>query len=235
MVIGASRGLGRAFIEGLPGDGDTVVGVSRSKPLVSNPSQSVELRWIEADFARPLEAVDRVERESPDELDVIICNLGIWEETAFTDGYSFLEHSDESIAEMMDVNVTGTILLLKRLMPRLLHSQKPQLILTGSTSGLRQSGRPEVAFGASKFALAGIADALREGFRRDGLAVTCLQLGYLNTDDSIAIPLEEAAARGGGELIPMHDVVEVVRSVLHLSKAAFVREIVIPAIRDERF
>ena len=33
----------------------------------------------------------------------------------------------------------------------------PHLILTGSTSGLRRSGQPEVTFGASKFALTGIA------------------------------------------------------------------------------
>lgn len=186
-------------------------------------------------MARPSEAIDRIEREAPRELDAVICNLGIWEEKAFTEEYSFLEDADERIVAMVTVNITSTILLLKRLMPRLLRAPKPQVILTGSTSGLRQSGRPEVAFGASKFALTGIADTLRESFRDHGLAVTCLQLGYLNTDDSIAVPLEEAAARGGGEFVPVHDVVDIVRTILGLSTAAFVREIVMPAIRDERF
>jgi len=32
MVIGASKGLGRAFVEGLCQPGDTVVGVSRTRP-----------------------------------------------------------------------------------------------------------------------------------------------------------------------------------------------------------
>jgi NAD(P)-dependent dehydrogenase (short-subunit alcohol dehydrogenase family) len=116
----------------------------------------------------------------------------------------------------------------------LLASCKPQLILTGSTSGLRQSGRPEVTFSASKFALNGIADALREGFRAQGY-VMALQLGYLNTCDGLSVPLADASARGEGELIPVHDVLAVVRMLLNLSNASFVRELVMPALRDERF
>jgi hypothetical protein len=62
-----------------------------------------------------------------------------------------------------------------------------------------------------------------------------LQLGNLNTDDALSIPLETAAARGNGELVPVHDVVAVVRTLLTLSPASFVRELVMPAIADERF
>lgn len=88
---------------------------------------------------------------------------------------------------------------------------------------------------ACKHALNGIADALREGYRQQQLAVTCLQLGYLNTEDQLHIPLSEAVARGQGELIPLHDVVAVVRTVLSLSNASFIREITLPALLDPRF
>ncbi|KRG54131.1 dehydrogenase, partial [Stenotrophomonas koreensis] len=139
------------------------------------------------------------------------------------------------VVAMVNINSTSTILALKHLVPRLLSSKKPQVIITGSTSGLRQSGRPEVTFGASKFALTGIGDALRESFRQQRLVVTCLQLGYLNTDDDLAVPQGLAAERGGGELVPVHDVVQVVRCLLNLSNASYVRELVLPAIADERF
>ncbi|CAB3746309.1 hypothetical protein LMG29660_00161 [Burkholderia puraquae] len=66
-------------------------------------------------------------------------------------------------------------------------------------------------------------------------AFTCLQLGNLNTDDALSVPVEEAAARGDGGLVPIRDVVAVVRTLLHVSDAAFVRERVMPAIADERF
>lgn len=235
MIIGASRGLGRAFVEGLPSTGDTVIGVSRRRPTDLMLPDTVALDWIETDVGDPLKAAQQIAEQAPPEFDVLIYNLGVWEETAFSDEYNFLDDTDASIVEMVNINIVGAILLLKRLIPRLLNSTQPRLILTGSTSGLRQSGRPEVTFGASKFALTGIGDALRESFRKDGLGVTCLQLGYLNTEDSLSVPLTESARRGGGELVPVHDVVTVVRALLDLSGASYVRELVLPAIRDERF
>ncbi|MCY1463247.1 hypothetical protein D9M71_811160 [compost metagenome] len=80
-----------------------------------------------------------------------------------------------------------------------------------------------------------MADALREGYREQQLGVTCLNLGYLNTDDPLATPRELAEQRGGGQLIPVHDVVQVVRMALSLSAASFVKELTLPSIGDERF
>ncbi len=234
MVVGASRGLGRAFVEGLGGAGDTVIGVSRQRPDGLTLPAGVELAWIEADLAEPLPAARWIEQQAPAQLDVLIYNLGVWEANAFSEAYSFLEDPDDSILEMVAINITGTLMLLRRLIPRLLGSQRPLLILTGSTSGPLWR-RPEVTFGASKFALTGIADALRESFRDQQLAVTCLQLGYLNTDDGLKVSPEAAAGRGEGRQIPLHDVIRIVSALLQLSPASFVRELVLPAIGDERF
>ncbi|MBO2921486.1 SDR family oxidoreductase [Pseudomonas asiatica] len=235
MIVGASRGLGRVLLEGLGKPGDTLIGVSRKQPKDLALAPGIDLYWIDADLSEPVAAVARIADRTPADLDVLIYNVGIWEEHAFSEHYAFSEDSDESITRLVEVNVTATLLLLKRLIPRLLGAPRPQLILTGSTSALRQSGRPEVAFGASKFALNGMADALREGFRDDNLAVTVLQLGYLNTDDALSTPLVQAAARGERRWVPVHDVVTMVDALLRLSGASFVRELILPAIGDERF
>ncbi|SLM23598.1 SDR family NAD(P)-dependent oxidoreductase [Stenotrophomonas indicatrix] len=235
MVIGASKGLGRAFVEGLCRPGDTVIGVSRTRSTQLDCSEGVDLHWIEADLSQPVRAAASIAAQAPSDLDVLIHNLGIWEETAFSDDYDFLNESDSALAQLVDVNITATLLLLKQLLPRVLGGRRPQLVLTGSTSALPRSGRPEVAFGASKFALNGIADALREGFRQQRLAVTTLQLGYLNTEDALSVSLQQAAARGNGEYVPVHDVVSMVRALLQLSPSSFVRELVLPAIADPRY
>lgn len=235
MVIGASRGLGRAFVEGLSQAGHSMIGVSRQNPHWLTAMRDSDVKWIEADMAQPKLAAQQIAQDAPEKLDALIYNIGIWEETAFTNEYAFTREPDDAIAEMVDVNITATLLLLKALIPRLLAGAQPRIVLTGSTSGLRQSGRPEMAFGASKFALNGMADALREGFRAQRLAVTCLQLGYLNTEDDLATPIEQAARNGEGKLVPVHDVVAVVQTLLQLSDATFIRELVMPAILDERF
>ena len=211
-----------------------IIGVSRKAPTDLTVAPSCALRWIEADLSDPEAAAARIAEQAPAELDAILCNVGVWEDKAFTDDYDFLADSPQQIARLLDINITGTILLLQRLIPRLLGRAKPQLVLTGSTSGLPRSGR-KVAFGASKAALSGIADALRERFRAQRLAVTCLQLGYLNTEDGLAVARDDASRRGEGTLAPVHDVVAMVRALLSLSDAAFVRELVLPAILDERF
>lgn len=236
LVVGASKGLGRAFIEGLGNAGDTLIGVSRTRPegLMADAERSV--RWVEADLMTPAEAAQEIEQAvKADGLDTLIYNLGIWEEFAFDTAYDFIESADDEVQAIVSCNITSTILLIKRLLPLLLKSAHPRIILTGSTSSLPQSGRPEVAFGASKFALRGIAETLREGYRDQRLAVTCLNLGYLNTEDPLSTPINFAAQRGEGHLIPVHDVVQVVRMILSLSSSSYVRELTLPAILDERF
>ncbi|MCK9818127.1 dehydrogenase [Pseudomonas chlororaphis] len=236
MVIGASKGLGRALIDGLGEPGDTLIGVSRTRPENLIAQAGVEVQWLEANLGEPAKAAQIIEQAVVDGgLDTLIYNLGIWEAFAFDPAYDFLEDHDDQVENIVNCNITSTIILIKRLLPVLLKSANPKIILTGSTSGLPQSGRPEVTFGASKFALQGIADALREGYRQQRLGVTCLNLGYLNTEDPLNTPRALAEQRGEGHSIPVHDVVQVVRMALSLSSASFVKEITLPAIFDERF
>ena len=235
LIVGASKGLGKALVEGLADDDDTVTGISRNRPKDLQLQTEAKVDWISVDMSNSIQASNVIEKQAPTELDVIIYNLGIWEEAAFSNRYHFLKSSDEEIINLVNTNITSAILLLKRLIPRLLESKRPQIILTGSTSGLPQSGGPEVAFGASKFALRGIANALREGFREEKLAVTCLQIGDLNTEDNISVPIDIACQRGNGTLIPLHDVVEITRTLIKISTSSYVKEITLPAILDARF
>lgn len=235
VILGASSGLGRALAEGLGGPGDTVIGVSRGvpEPLPRPLAAGVAVEWLAADLSRPEEAAAALAAALTDPVDVLIANVGLWEREAFGPDYDFLADDPGMIARMVDVNVTATLLVLQRLLPRVLAAPRPQLVLTGSTSGLPNSGRPEVTFGASKHAITGIAEALREGFRDRRLAVTTLQLGFLNTADGLETPLAAAAADPG--LIPLHDAVAMTRALLALSPASYVRSLVLPAIADPRF
>lgn len=235
LIVGASKGLGKAFVEGLAGNDDTVIGISRNRPKDLQLQTEAKVEWISVDMSNSIQASNIIEKQAPNELDVIIYNLGIWEEEAFGNNYHFLKSSDEEIVNLIGTNITSAILLLKRLIPRLLKSKRPQIVLTGSTSGLPQSGGPEVAFGASKFALRGIANALREGFREEKLAVTCLHIGDLNTEDSLSEPIDIACQRGNGTLIPLRDVVDITRALLKISNNSYVNEITLPAILDARF
>ncbi|WP_369038672.1 hypothetical protein [Stenotrophomonas maltophilia] len=48
------------------------------------------------------------------------------------------------------------------------------------------------------------------------------------------MPRPQAAARGDGHYVPVHDVVTMVRALLDLSPSSFVRELLLTAIADPR-
>ena len=61
MVVGASKGLGKALIEGLGEPGDTLIGVSRSHPGHLQQQAGVQVRWVEANLAEPAKAAQVIE------------------------------------------------------------------------------------------------------------------------------------------------------------------------------
>ncbi|MGL6249373.1 MAG: SDR family NAD(P)-dependent oxidoreductase, partial [Billgrantia desiderata] len=118
MIVGASQGLGRAFIEGLGDDGDRLIGVSRRMPEPLPVRAGLEIDWIEADLASPERAsatlAEAVEARG---IDVLIYNLGLWESRAFEPNYRFLDDSPAEIQRIVTVNVSGAILLIQALLP----------------------------------------------------------------------------------------------------------------------
>lgn len=84
MVVGASKGLGRALIDGLGEHGDTLIGVSRTRPQDLTHNPGVVVNWVEADLGEPVKAARIIEQAVVEGgLDTLIYNLGIWEAFAF--------------------------------------------------------------------------------------------------------------------------------------------------------
>ena len=230
IIFGASRGLGAAFNLALPARGDAVWLVSRSRPDLDY-DDGVTRQWIEADLAAGDVAARVSGALAAKPLDVAIYNAGIWESSAFGPGYSFDKVPDSETQNILTVNLTSAITCLKAVLPNLRKSKAAKIVLIGSTSGLDNSGQPEVAYTASKFGLRGVAHALREVVRKDGIAVTCLNPGNIGTitvkDGAISSTPHERR-----DMIPPQDLIEMVRCVTRLSNCSCVKEIDIMAMTD---
>jgi NAD(P)-dependent dehydrogenase (short-subunit alcohol dehydrogenase family) len=198
-----------------------VIGVSRRRPDGLTLPEGVELAWIEADLAEPLPAARWIEQQAPAQPDVLIYNLGVWEANAFSEAYNFLEDPDESIASLVAINITGALMLLRRLIPRLLCSPPP-----ADPHRLHLWPAPERAAGGDLRRLQVRPHRHRRcpAGELPGPAAggDLPAAGLPNTDDGLEVPPEAAARRGQGRQIPLHDV-------------TFVRELVLPAMGDERF
>ncbi|MBY0119199.1 SDR family NAD(P)-dependent oxidoreductase [Paenibacillus sp. FSL L8-0435] len=232
IVFGASKGLGDAFVRGVPQSGDKVWVVSRSKPESLSVEDGVERIWIQADLSE-LQAAEQVASQLQGEtLDVLIYNVGIWEKEGFEEHYTFDKDEPADISQLIHVNVTSTIVCIQALLPQLRQSEAGKIILIGSTAGLSNAGSSQVSFVASKFAIRGITEALREHTRNDRIAVTCINPGELAAEIPYEDGMERALAEYGGTRIPLQDMVAIVRCIISLSKAACVKEINMPALTD---
>jgi len=226
LILGASRGLGAALLEGLPRKGDTVFGLSRSEPGWKRRKSPIDRHWIEADLSE-LGAVQNARREiGKAPVDALIHVAGIWDEAAFE------EMHDDEIAEILDVDLRAFLAFARGLAPNLRRAGHARIIAIGSTNGLDNGDMTAVAYSAAKFGLRGACQALRQHFRKDGIAVTCLSPGSIASDVAYGAG-ETALQKHRGKRMPVEDIVAMIRCILDLSPAACVKEIAMPALKDE--
>ncbi len=231
IIFGVSKGLGKAITQQIPTLDDTVYGISRTAPEYLNKQQN--LQWIAADLAQPTAALATIKNRIQDErIDYLIYNVGIWEHNAFDDTYAFADNSPLEITTIINTNITACILMIQSLLENLKKSPNAKIILIGSTWGLDNHKGKEVAFSASKFALRGIAQALRENLRTDQIGISVLNLGYLATAYEDITDVDLIVKKTQGQLIPIPDVLNAIRFIISTSIASCVKEINMPAMQD---
>ena len=232
MIVGASRGLGAAFARDLGDPGDELLLVSRTAPDL-DASDGVERRWVEADLSRPGASRILARAVGRRALDVLVWSAGIWEKDAFTRRYSFRSQPQADTRRIVEVNLTAALLGVQALLPALRRSRNPKLIVIASLWGREGSQGPEAAFVSTNFARRGLVHALRAELRRYRIPVTAVNPGTIATVEPPYAAGRQASLRATqGRMIPMHDLVELLRAVLRTSRATCVKEIDVPAMAD---
>ena len=228
LIYGVSKGLGKAIIQSIPESHDVIYGISRSIPI-----SMANLNWIEADLSSSETSVHQIKDIINDnKIDVLIYNVGIWETNAFTDEYDFEKISPLEINQMISTNITTCIQSLQALLKNLRASNNAKVILIGSTWGVENHNGKELIFSATKFALRGVAESLREILRNDLIGVSILNLGYLATEYEIDTPIEKVLKETDYSLIPLADVIHAIKFIMSTSKGACIKEILMPAMKD---
>ena len=228
LIYGVSKGLGKAIIQSIPESHDVIYGISRSIPI-----SMANLNWIEADLSSSETSVHQIKKIINDnKIDVLIYNVGIWETNAFTEEYDFEKISSLEINQMISTNITTCIQSLQALLKNLRASNNAKVILIGSTWGVENHNGKELIFSATKFALRGVAESLREILRNDLIGVSILNLGYLATEYEIDTPIEKVLKETDYSLIPLADVIQAIKFIMSTSKGTCVKEILMPAMKD---
>lgn len=176
LVTGASAGIGRAVAEQLTARGLTVVGVGRDARALDALHERTGATAVVADLGRPDSAGQVVDAAlaAHGRLDAVVANAGV--------GHlgPVAEMAPERIAELVDVNLRGPLLLARAALPALQRRPRGALVFVGSIAGA--VGVPgETVYSATKAGLAVFADLLREEVRASGITVSTLVPGVVDT------------------------------------------------------
>jgi 3-oxoacyl-[acyl-carrier protein] reductase len=108
-------------------------------------------------------------------LDALVANAGIG-------AYGgIMDLTDEQLAEMMDINVAGTVWPIRAAVPRFLEAGGGDIVIVASVAGLRGAG-DEAVYAATKFAQVGLAGGLDRELREKNIRVSTLAPGGTATE-----------------------------------------------------
>lgn len=217
LVTGASRGIGAAVARSLAETHDVLLGGRDGGALRTLASQvegakpwPVEL----TDSASVADAISGIDR-----LDVLVHSAGLVELGSLS------EVSVDSWRRTFELNLFAVTELTRLLLPAL-RAAEGQVVLVNSGSGL--AAKPNWgSYAASKFALRAFADTLRAEEGPNGVRVTSVFPGRVDTDMQ-----RDVRATEGGEYQPEHylrpeSVAAPVVSAVHASRDAHLTEIVV--------
>jgi NAD(P)-dependent dehydrogenase (short-subunit alcohol dehydrogenase family) len=179
LITGVSSGLGRAFAQEALAAGHLVAGTVRDQAQIAQfealaPGRATGLLLEVTDDAAVVGVVDEVQaRLGP--VDVLISNAGYGVEGTVE------ESSMDDLRRQFDVNLFGTVAVIKAVLPSMRRRRSGHIVAVSSMAGL--TALPGVAFyGASKFAVEGIAASLAQEVAHLGIHVTSVALGSFRTD-----------------------------------------------------
>ncbi len=216
IVTGASRGIGRAISHKLLDEGCRVVGISRTIESAAPVNEHFIAVPLDLAQSEQLPGQLRELRTRFPAVDGLICNAGLGRFG------SLEEFSAAQIRELIEVNLTSQILLAREFLPQFKKNGSGDLIFMGSEAAL-QGGKKGAVYSASKFALRGLAQSLREECASSGVRVGIINPGMVKSSFFDELDFEPGETTDN-HLLP-GDVAEAVWQILNARQGAVIQEI----------
>jgi short-subunit dehydrogenase len=183
VLLGATRGMGRALARRMAARGDALFLLGRDRDDLARSAADLEVRGARGpvgsascDLLRPegfepaLEAADA----ALDGFDTVVVTAGLFATQ------EELESDPAFLAELLTANFTNTLLFCAAARTRLLARGGGRLCVFSSVAGER-ARKPVVLYGASKAGLSHYLEGLDHRFRAEGLHTITVKPGFVRT------------------------------------------------------
>jgi NAD(P)-dependent dehydrogenase (short-subunit alcohol dehydrogenase family) len=191
FITGASRGLGVEITRDALKRGDQVVGTARNpQAVIDAVGEHPNLLAVKLEVTNEAEAqaAAKAAIEKFGRIDVLVNNAG----------YGLLGAVEESSAEevkgVFDVNVFGLLNVTRAVLPYL-RKQRSGHVINFSSIGGYSAHEGWGVYGATKFAVEGLSEAMSGELRPLGIWSTVVEPGFFRTDFLSSTSLSIAKAR----------------------------------------
>lgn len=179
FVTGASKGLGLTLVKRLLNEGYKVAATSRTiGSLKTEIGTSANFLPLEAKVSNEKSVRNAIEKtlEAFGSIDVVVNNAGYGQLGTLE------ELTDKEARENFDTNVFGLLNVIRNVMPHLRHKKSGHIINISSIAGFLGAFPGWGIYNATKFAVAGLTEALSAEARSLGVAATIVYPGYFKTN-----------------------------------------------------
>src|ERR1700733_7085892 len=203
VVTGGNSGIGRAFVERLAADGAKVIACGRNEATLQelrNENPVIETFRCDITIREEVLALAAAIQDRHGRLDVLINNAGIMEQVNILDETV----SDDRIAHEIAVNLTGTILLTRRLLPLLRAGRDTLIVMISSGYALLPATRAPT-YSATKAGLHSFAMALRRQLSGVGIRVVEVLPPLIDTPATRAVRQPKMSVEALADRV-LHDI-----------------------------
>ncbi|RYY32920.1 MAG: SDR family NAD(P)-dependent oxidoreductase [Sphingobacteriaceae bacterium] len=194
FVTGASKGLGLSLVKQLLQKGYNVAATSRNEADL-NAAVSTHENFL------PLAVNIKAEDSVTEAINKTLSKFGKIDVVVNNAGYgltgSLEELSDEEARENFNVNVFGSLNIIRAVMPHLRAQQSGHIFNVSSIGGFTGNFPGFGIYCATKFAVQGFTESLAAEAKSFGIKATVVSPGYFRTNflmpDSLSTPKNEIA------------------------------------------
>ncbi|WP_447768710.1 SDR family NAD(P)-dependent oxidoreductase [Sphingobacterium faecium] len=180
LVTGASKGLGLSLVKKLLKEGFRVIATSRNKHTLIQELGDVSDLFlpIEVNLSDNEDVKNAIATSIAHfgKLDVIVNNAG------FGQIGTLEELTDEEARSSFDINVFGSLNIIRNAMPYLRQHKSGHIFNIASIGGFSGGFAGWGIYCATKFAIAGLTESLAEEVKGFGIKATVVYPGYFRTD-----------------------------------------------------
>ena len=233
VITGGASGIGLGIAQAIVAAGGSVVLLGRSQNKLEqaktglNAEDRVQIFSVDVGDRKQVNQVFDTLNQQSVTIDILVNAAGV-----NIPNRTMADMNPEQFDEVMQINATGAYNCMHQVLPQMRQRHEGLVVNICSIAGVRALNLGGVAYCASKFAMAALSTAVGNEEAQNGIRVTTIHPGEVNTpileNRPVAVPEERKAI-----MVQPEDIGAIVVAIAQLPAQTHVPEMIIKPLYQE--